>query len=51
VDAAGEPVALDILASAGRVVDGVEVVIRDDDFQPLPAGQTGLITARTPRGL
>ncbi len=48
VDAAGEPVALDILASAGRVVDGVEVVIRDDDFQPLPAGQTGLITARTP---
>ena len=48
VDAAGAPVALDILASAGRVVDGVEVVIRDDNFQPLPAGQTGLITARTP---
>jgi len=48
VDAAGEPVALDILASAGRVVAGVEVVIRGDDFQPLPAGQTGLITARTP---
>lgn len=48
VNAAGEPVALDILASAGRVVDGVEVVIRGDNFQPLPAGQTGLITARTP---
>ncbi len=26
----------------------MEVVIRGDDFQPLPAGQTGLITARTP---
>lgn len=50
VDAQGEPVSADILASVGRVVDGVEVVIRNEAFEPLPVGQTGLITVRTPVG-
>lgn len=48
VDAHGEPVGHDILSSVGRVIPGVDVVIRDDDFEPLPAGATGLITVRTP---
>lgn len=34
------------LGSAGRPVPEYEVVIRDDDDRPLPAGQTGQITAK-----
>lgn len=48
VDAHGLPRGHDILATVGRVMDGVEVVIRDEQFHPLPPGQTGLITVRTP---
>ncbi len=48
VDSRGEPAAPDILASAGRVAGGVEVVIRDEHFQALPTGQAGFITVRTP---
>lgn len=50
VDASGAPVSLEILSSVGRVVAGVEVVIRDGEFLPLPQGVTGLITVRTPVG-
>lgn len=50
VDAQGDPVSSDILGSVGRVVDGVEVLIRNEAFEPLPVGQTGLITVRTPVG-
>lgn len=48
VDARGLPRGHDILSTVGRVMEGVEVVIRDDQFAPLPPGQTGLITVRTP---
>ena len=48
VDARGEPVGLDTLSSVGRVIPGVEVVIRDEQFAPLPDGSVGLITVRTP---
>ena len=48
VDASGAPVSLEILSSVGRVMPGVDVVIRDDDFNPLPLGSTGLITVQTP---
>lgn len=43
----GEPASLEILSSVGRVVSGVDVVIRAPDFSALPAGCTGLITVRT----
>ncbi|MEW8626356.1 MAG: AMP-binding protein [Candidatus Thiodiazotropha sp.] len=48
VDGDGNPVSREILSSVGRVIPNVDVVIRDDDFQPLPMGSTGLITVRTP---
>ncbi|WP_119964002.1 class I adenylate-forming enzyme family protein [Simplicispira lacusdiani] len=48
VDVHGLPRGHDILSTVGRVMDGVEVVIRDEQFRPLPQGQTGLITVRTP---
>ena len=48
VDADGNPVSSEILSSVGQVVANVDVVIRDDAFQPLPKGSTGLITVRTP---
>lgn len=48
VDASGAPVSPDILSSVGSVMPGVEVVIRDGDFNPLPPGSTGLITVQTP---
>lgn len=48
VDAEGKPLGTDILSTVGRVMPGVEVVIRDDGFQPLPTGQMGLITVKTP---
>ncbi len=44
----GEPHGPEILSTVGRVMPGVEVVIRSDDFVPLPLGQMGLVTARTP---
>lgn len=48
VDARGKPLGTEVLSTVGRVMPGVEVVIRGDDFQPLPQGQMGLITVRTP---
>lgn len=48
VDASGEPLGLHILSSVGRVMPGVQVVIRSDDFEPLPQGQMGLVTVQTP---
>ena len=36
------------LSTVGRVMPGVEVVIRDDDFKPQPTGRMGLITVKTP---
>lgn len=50
VDASGAPVGPGILSSVGRVMPGVEVVIRDEGFQPLPPGATGFITVQTPVG-
>lgn len=48
MDANGEPQSLDILSTVGRVMQGVQVVIRDEQFQPVPQGQPGLITVLTP---
>ncbi|MFY3383915.1 class I adenylate-forming enzyme family protein [Paracidovorax sp. MALMAid1276] len=48
VDAQGTPRGNDILSTVGRVMPGVEVVIRDDAFAPLPQGEMGLITVMTP---
>ena len=48
VDAQGNPLGNDILSTVGRVMPGVDVVIRDDQFVPLPPGQMGLITVMTP---
>lgn len=48
VDAQGNPLGNDILSTVGRVMPGVDVVIRDDQFAPLPPGQMGLITVMTP---
>lgn len=48
VDAQGNPLGHEILSTVGRVMPGVEVVIRSDDFEPLPQGQMGLITVKTP---
>ncbi len=48
VDERGEPRSTGILSSVGRVIPGVEVVIRDNDFVALPIGTTGLVTVRTP---
>lgn len=47
-DEQGEPLGPDVLSSVGRVIPGVEVVIRDDEFAALPAGAVGLVTVRTP---
>lgn len=48
VDARGNPLGSEVLSTVGRVMPGVRVVIRADDFQPLPPGQMGLITVQTP---
>lgn len=48
VDAQGAPRGTDILSSVGQVVPGVKVVVRDEQFAPLPLGQIGLITVQTP---
>lgn len=48
VDADGNPLGNEILSTVGRVMPGVEVVIRDDDFKPQPTGRMGLITVKTP---
>ena len=48
VDAEGNPLPLSVLSTVGRVMPGVQVVIRDDDFKPLPRGEIGLITVLTP---
>ena len=48
VDADGNPLGNDFLSTVGRVVPGVDVVIRDDDFNPLPVGRMGLVTVQTP---
>jgi len=48
VDAHGLPRCHGVLSTVGRVMGAVEVVIRDEQFAPLPLGQTGLITVRTP---
>lgn len=48
VDAQGQPLGHDILSTVGRVMPGVQVVIRDEQFAPLPLGQMGLITVLTP---
>lgn len=48
VDADGNPLGLEVLSTVGRVMPGVQVVIRDDDFKPLPQGEIGLITVLTP---
>jgi acyl-CoA synthetase (AMP-forming)/AMP-acid ligase II len=44
--ASGDPIAVARLASAGRVVPGIEVEVRDDDGTPLPAGTVGEIFVR-----
>lgn len=41
-----DPDRLDILRTAGRVLPGVEVEIRDPDDAPVPAGQVGEICVR-----
>lgn len=48
VDARGMPLGTDILSSVGHVIPGVQVLIRDEQFAPLPVGQIGLITVQTP---
>ncbi|BEP94549.1 AMP-binding protein [Acidovorax sp. A79] len=48
VDAQGNPLGLEVLSTVGRVMPGVQVVIRGDDFTPLPQGEMGLITVLTP---
>lgn len=48
VDADGNPLGNDFLSTVGRVVPGVNVVIRDDDFNPVPIGRMGLVTVQTP---
>lgn len=50
VDAQGDPLGNEVLSTVGRVVQGVQVVIRDEQFAPLPKGQVGLITVKTPVG-
>jgi acyl-CoA synthetase (AMP-forming)/AMP-acid ligase II len=44
--ASGDPLAVARLASAGRVLPGVEVEVRDDDGTPLPVGQVGEVFVR-----
>lgn len=48
IDALGAPLGRNVLGSVGRPAPGVEVVVRDEDFRPLPHGRTGLITVRSP---
>ena len=48
VDGEGNPLGLEVLSTVGRVMPGVQVVIRSDDFKPLPLGEMGLITVLTP---
>jgi fatty-acyl-CoA synthase len=47
IDALGAPLGRNVLGSVGRPAPGVEVVVRDEDFRPLPHGRTGLITVRS----
>ena len=48
VDADGNPRGPEVLSTVGRVMQGVEVVIRDDSFAPLAQGEVGLVTVKTP---
>ena len=48
VDGRGEPAGLDVLSSAGHPIPAVEVVVRDAQFDPVPAGTKGYITVRSP---
>lgn len=48
VDAQGNPRGPEVLSTVGHMMAGVEVVIRDDEFAPLPQGRMGLITVKTP---
>ncbi|MFD4876161.1 class I adenylate-forming enzyme family protein [Streptomyces sp. NPDC058420] len=44
--AASDPAVRDRLGSVGRPLPGVEIEIRDDDGEPAPAGETGLVFVR-----
>ncbi|ROO87715.1 fatty-acyl-CoA synthase [Actinocorallia herbida] len=44
-----DPDDLDVLRTAGRLVPGVKVEIRDTDGKPLPSGEVGEICARGPQ--
>lgn len=48
VDAQGAPLGRNVLGSVGHPAPGVEVVVRDEAFRPLPLGRNGMITVRSP---
>ncbi|GAA6142512.1 long-chain fatty acid--CoA ligase [Hydrogenophaga sp. 5NK40-0174] len=48
VDSQGKPASHEVLSSVGSITPGVDVVVRDANWNPLPAGQQGQITVRTP---
>ncbi|MEU3409285.1 AMP-binding protein [Streptomyces sp. NPDC006670] len=43
-----DPLRPELLRTAGKVMDGVEVVVRDPGGRPLPAGEHGEICVRSP---